>query len=68
MVVILTLFSRSYKHFEMSNFDQNMVSACYLLNRTMNSGQMEMFLALLPMVYIFLSLFVLLECALMLMT
>ena len=29
---------------------------------------MEMFLALLPMVYIFLSLFVLLECALMLMT
>ena len=29
---------------------------------------MEMFLARLPMVYIFLSLFVLLECALMLMT
>ena len=29
---------------------------------------MEMFLALLPMVYIFLSLFDLLECALMLMT
>ena len=29
---------------------------------------MEMFLALLPMVYIFLNLFVLLECALMLMT
>ena len=29
---------------------------------------MEMFLALLPMVYIFLSLFVLLECVLMLMT
>ena len=29
---------------------------------------MEMFLALLPIVYIFLSLFVLLECALMLMT
>ena len=29
---------------------------------------MEMFLALLPMVYIFLSLFVLLECGLMLMT
>ena len=29
---------------------------------------MQMFLALLPMVYIFLSLFVLLECALMLMT
>ena len=29
---------------------------------------MEMFLALLPMVYIFLSLFVLLECALILMT
>ena len=29
---------------------------------------MEMFFALLPMVYIFLSLFVLLECALMLMT
>ena len=29
---------------------------------------MEMFLVLLPMVYIFLSLFVLLECALMLMT
>ena len=29
---------------------------------------MEMFHALLPMVYIFLSLFVLLECALMLMT
>ena len=29
---------------------------------------LEMFLALLPMVYIFLSLFVLLECALMLMT
>ena len=29
---------------------------------------MEMFLALLPMVYIFLSLFILLECALMLMT
>ena len=28
---------------------------------------MEMFLALLPMVYIFLSLFVLLECVLMLM-
>ena len=29
---------------------------------------MEMFLALLPMVYIFLSLFVVLECALILMT
>ena len=29
---------------------------------------MKMFLALLPMVYIFLSLFVLLECVLMLMT
>ena len=29
---------------------------------------MEMFLALLPMVYTFLSLFVLLECVLMLMT
>ena len=29
---------------------------------------MEMFLVLLPMVYIFLSLFVLLECVLMLMT
>ena len=29
---------------------------------------MEMFLALFPMVYIFLSLFVLLECVLMLMT
>ena len=29
---------------------------------------MEMFLALLPMVYIFLSLFVLLECVLMFMT
>ena len=29
---------------------------------------LEMFFALLPMVYIFLSLFVLLECALMLMT
>ena len=29
---------------------------------------MEMFLALLPMVYIFLSLFVLLECVLMLLT
>ena len=29
---------------------------------------MEMFLPLLPMVYIFLSLFVLLECVLMLMT
>ena len=29
---------------------------------------MEMFIALLPMVYIFLSLFVLLECVLMLMT
>ena len=29
---------------------------------------MEMFLALLPMVYIFPSLFVLLECVLMLMT
>ena len=29
---------------------------------------MEMFLALLPMVYIFLNLFVLLECVLMLMT
>ena len=32
-----------------------------------NQASMEMFLALLPMVYIFLSLFVLLECALMLM-
>ena len=29
---------------------------------------MEMFLTLLPMVYVFLSLFVLLECVLMLMT
>ena len=29
---------------------------------------MEMFLALLPIVYIFLSLFVLLECVLMMMT
>ena len=25
------------KHFEMSNFDQNRVSTCYLLKGTMNS-------------------------------
>ena len=41
------------------DFNFKMVNFPYFL--------MEMFLALLPMVYIFLSLFILLECALMLM-
>ena len=39
-----------------------------ILKKLISHFLMEMFLALLPMVYIFLSLFVLLECALMLMT
>ena len=42
------------------------VGTCQTINR--HATPMEMFLALLPMVYIFLSLFVLLECVLMLMT
>ena len=30
---------RSLQYFEMSNFNQNRTSACYLLNQTMYSGQ-----------------------------
>ena len=37
--VTLILFSRSHQHFEMLKFYQNRVSACYLLNRTIESSQ-----------------------------
>ena len=65
LVADLLLFCYE-RDFMLSLSDNNQADIIEAFNSTCR--YLEMFLALLPMVYIFLSLFVLLECALMLMT